>query len=259
MIDGVGSQPFSALTLPPFDLPPQTFEEQILDSSRKLYARPRATVEEDVRVWQSSSVESKPKAESKPTRVQETKPVSKIPAGEVKAPPPEQKSEFQPRPPFQERKPFVPQKSFPGVAGEPVRSLPKEPVKNIQHQQQERRYEKPGRPMEQQRRPQERREENVRKQPPLEGGSASLAEAIRRAQTSAPIRKENEDRRETKDEGLRAAIAQTVKKEPLQSPEQKNVPHHEVPPPKNVPAGKKNEVPEEVLRNLLKVEGEESV
>jgi hypothetical protein len=45
MIDGVGSPPFSATTLPPFDPPPQNFVEQTLKSSREQFGRPRAEVE----------------------------------------------------------------------------------------------------------------------------------------------------------------------------------------------------------------------
>jgi energy-coupling factor transporter ATP-binding protein EcfA2 len=49
MIDGVGSQPFSATTLPEI-LPPATiFEEEVLDFSRKTYGSPRAPIEESIR------------------------------------------------------------------------------------------------------------------------------------------------------------------------------------------------------------------
>src|SRR4029079_18622509 len=45
MIDGVGSPPFSATTLPPFDPPPQTFVEEVLKSSREQFGKSRAEVE----------------------------------------------------------------------------------------------------------------------------------------------------------------------------------------------------------------------
>ncbi len=51
MIDGVGSPPFSATTLAPFDPPPQTFVPQVIASSRQLYGRARAEVEEVIRSW----------------------------------------------------------------------------------------------------------------------------------------------------------------------------------------------------------------
>jgi hypothetical protein len=49
MIDGVGSHPFSAITLPPVDDPPFSFVEQIQSTSRARYARNRVDVEAEVR------------------------------------------------------------------------------------------------------------------------------------------------------------------------------------------------------------------
>ncbi len=45
MIDGVGSPPFSATTLAPFDPPPQNFVEEVLKNSRAQFGHPRAEVE----------------------------------------------------------------------------------------------------------------------------------------------------------------------------------------------------------------------
>lgn len=46
MIDGIGSQPFSAKTLPPVQLPSISCRHMVIDASRKLYAKPRPEVEE---------------------------------------------------------------------------------------------------------------------------------------------------------------------------------------------------------------------
>ena len=46
MIDGIGSQPFSAQTLPPVQLPPVSCKGMVVESSRKLYANKREEVEE---------------------------------------------------------------------------------------------------------------------------------------------------------------------------------------------------------------------
>lgn len=46
MIDGVGSPPFSATTLPPIKSPEVTFSKDIIEYSRKTYGRSRAEVEE---------------------------------------------------------------------------------------------------------------------------------------------------------------------------------------------------------------------
>lgn len=45
MIDQVGSQPFSAATLPPIERPEKSFVAEIIENSRKVYGRPRAEVE----------------------------------------------------------------------------------------------------------------------------------------------------------------------------------------------------------------------
>ena len=53
MIDGVGSPPFSATTLPPFDPPPQSFVPQVIASSRKQFCVSRQEVEEMLANWQA--------------------------------------------------------------------------------------------------------------------------------------------------------------------------------------------------------------
>ena len=54
MIDGVGSPPFSATTLPPFDRSPEDNTKQVLASSREQFGRPRAEVEKVIEEWQGS-------------------------------------------------------------------------------------------------------------------------------------------------------------------------------------------------------------
>ncbi len=52
MVDGVTCRPFSAATLPPFRLKTSAdIEEQLIASSRTMYARPRETVEEEINEW----------------------------------------------------------------------------------------------------------------------------------------------------------------------------------------------------------------
>lgn len=68
MIDGVTSRPFSATTLPPLAIDPAAgVKEKIIDSSRKLYARPREEVEAEIAKWsgtlQSGEGDPKYKAE----------------------------------------------------------------------------------------------------------------------------------------------------------------------------------------------------
>ncbi|MEI8129943.1 MAG: CxxC-x17-CxxC domain-containing protein [bacterium] len=52
MVDGVTSRPFSAKTLPPYKIPENSnVAQEIIESSRRLYARPRETVEKEINEW----------------------------------------------------------------------------------------------------------------------------------------------------------------------------------------------------------------
>ena len=48
MIDGVGSQPFSAVTIPPIEAPPISHREQVIESSRKQFTAPRDGIEKAI-------------------------------------------------------------------------------------------------------------------------------------------------------------------------------------------------------------------
>lgn len=61
MIDGIGSQPFSAVTLPPIALPPVSCKNMVIAASRKNYTRPRAEVEKIV-----FDLHTPPREEKKP-------------------------------------------------------------------------------------------------------------------------------------------------------------------------------------------------
>lgn len=51
MIDGIGSRPFSAVTLPPIDLSKVSYRDVVLGTSRKSFAKPRLEIEEAIRKW----------------------------------------------------------------------------------------------------------------------------------------------------------------------------------------------------------------
>lgn len=55
MIDGVSSAPFSATTLPPIPNLERSFRDEIIESSRKQFARPRKEVEEEIRERQGKN------------------------------------------------------------------------------------------------------------------------------------------------------------------------------------------------------------
>ncbi len=67
MIDGVTSQPFSAVTLPPIERPPVSFRESILEYSRKTYGHSRAAVEEEIKLWHAP-IAPPPRAAAAPAR-----------------------------------------------------------------------------------------------------------------------------------------------------------------------------------------------
>ncbi|MES2995162.1 MAG: type IV secretion system DNA-binding domain-containing protein [Patescibacteria group bacterium] len=48
MIDGIGSRPFSAVTIPPIDQPPRSFRPEVIESSRTHFGNPRAGIEEAI-------------------------------------------------------------------------------------------------------------------------------------------------------------------------------------------------------------------
>ncbi len=57
MIDGMTSKPFSATTMPPIERPDKIFHEEIIDASRKIYAKPKKEVEELIKGWHEEGKE----------------------------------------------------------------------------------------------------------------------------------------------------------------------------------------------------------
>ncbi len=66
MIDGVGSQPFSAVTLPPVDEPTFTFKERIIKRSQQSYGTPRIKIEKLMSAQSPEQKSAEPKANKKP-------------------------------------------------------------------------------------------------------------------------------------------------------------------------------------------------
>lgn len=83
MIDGVGSQPFSAITLPPIETPPISSADAVIETSRKLYAKPRAAIEQAIQEEYGEKPkvqQAQPSSDRKLQQKQPYKPASK-PAG----------------------------------------------------------------------------------------------------------------------------------------------------------------------------------
>ncbi len=58
MIDGVASHPFSSVTMPPILPPTKSSKDEVILSSRELYAHPRQKVEEGINAWYIPSIEN---------------------------------------------------------------------------------------------------------------------------------------------------------------------------------------------------------
>lgn len=56
MIDGVNSAPFSARTLPPLKPKYPSFKDEVVESSKKQFARPRSIVEKEILEWYQPSI-----------------------------------------------------------------------------------------------------------------------------------------------------------------------------------------------------------
>lgn len=67
MIDGVGSAPFSAVTIPPIEPPPASYREQVIASSRAQFTAPRAGIEQAIieELAESAASEAPPDARMK--------------------------------------------------------------------------------------------------------------------------------------------------------------------------------------------------
>ncbi|MDP3996351.1 MAG: type IV secretion system DNA-binding domain-containing protein [bacterium] len=53
MIDGISSPPFSATTLPPIEKPLVSYKDRVIASSREVFGQPRFKVEENIWAWHS--------------------------------------------------------------------------------------------------------------------------------------------------------------------------------------------------------------
>ena len=75
MIDGVGSAPFSAVTIPPIEAPPASYREQVVEESRKQFTSLRAGVEKVIieELTANAAPESPPDARMKKKPVPVTK------------------------------------------------------------------------------------------------------------------------------------------------------------------------------------------
>lgn len=96
MIDGVGSSPFSAVTLPPIAPTNVSITDQIIANSQKVYASPREKVEAAINTWFEPVVKFTPKP-TKPEAPKMTFTPTKAPVA-TPAPNPKPAPVFKPKP-----------------------------------------------------------------------------------------------------------------------------------------------------------------
>jgi len=155
MIDGVGSPPFSATTMPPFDPPPQMFVEQTLLNSRTQFAHPREQVELAIAEWHGSDP-IVPEPPKKKDYGKSSAPTVSSP-GRTSTP-----GAYAPRKEL-ERVPIVPPQQ-PRVEEKPQPVAPLAPAPRVEHKKEE---------------------EHLPAPPPLEG-TGSLREALMRVTSKKP-------------------------------------------------------------------------
>lgn len=73
MIDGISSQPFSAATLPPIKKPDVSSADEVIKSSRTIYAQPRQVVEKIIKEWHEEGRSEEVKAPPKERRIQDAR------------------------------------------------------------------------------------------------------------------------------------------------------------------------------------------
>ncbi len=76
MIDGIGSQPFSAVTLPPVERPHVSCKDMVIAASRRLYTKPRSVVEQLVADLHTPIKEEKPPRRDKETEAERRPPAN---------------------------------------------------------------------------------------------------------------------------------------------------------------------------------------
>ncbi len=137
-IDGIGSPPFSATSMPPIQPPSISYKDIIIDNSRKVFGHPRAQVEDAIRKWHEpvsfSSLgppkdpASRPKApESPPRTFPEPPRRPPPPPPQAPLPPREERPPRPPAPPREERFDHGPRQKVPPPRPQPRRDDQKGP------------------------------------------------------------------------------------------------------------------------------------
>ncbi|HEY0010295.1 MAG TPA: type IV secretion system DNA-binding domain-containing protein [Candidatus Paceibacterota bacterium] len=210
MIDGVGSQPFSALTLPPIEPPPQIFRKEVIEASRTTFGSPRAEVEGLIN-YELTLTANEAAAEPPPKKAYGAAPPRRDEGAPPRAYPPRDRAPERPR------------------EDRPREERPRE--------------ERPrdDRPRTERPRDERPREDRPRPAPPAEGKSSEDLKAILRTMT-AKSPKPDHPKADAGPSPLKGALADVLKKgTPEPKPEQARQP--ERPQPERTPPAPRQEQP----------------
>lgn len=101
MIDGIGSRPFSAVTIPPIEPPPRIYRDQAIELSRKQFAGVREEIEQKLMAELAAAEEAaaaEPKPQERPKRPQQQSTQKPPPRRDDDRPRPPRREEDRPRP-----------------------------------------------------------------------------------------------------------------------------------------------------------------
>ena len=227
MIDGLGSRPFSAVTIPPIEAPPHSCRAQVVEASRTVYGNDRGPVEaaiyDELAASREELAEAHAEASSRPPR----RPGTGGYAG----------SAPRPRGPSVVRTEAAPSTPAMGMSQPPPRPATPGP-RPTSRPETERRIIAP-----------ERARQEHREAPPVVGKSAEDLKSILRTMTS---KREVETVQKAVDEkqSLKGALAEVLAKKPPSTPAP-------VPVPAAPPSAERKpfEVSEDTLRSILSGEG----
>ncbi len=239
MIDGVGSAPFSAVTIPPIEAPPVSHRDEVIAASREQFSTPRAGIEkaimEEFAISSAAEVPFDARMKKKPRPpLRATEGTTAYPAA--------------PRPTVSTPQPYAGAPVQPRVSTEPPRVVPeRSPDRPVQAPPD---AAKPFVPRPAAPRPQEQmRREFVQRSPAVPRPvppqkSAEDLKAILRAMTTKNTA-EKEQKQSQNQQSLKGTLSEVLEKSPPTA----------TPAPVPAPVEKKPfEVSEETLRNVLKGE-----
>lgn len=246
MIDGVGSPPFSATTLAPFDPPPQKFVDAVLMSSRAQFGKPRTEVEDTIKKWNElepvETITSKPKRDYMPARKSDApRPIEQRAAPSYSAPRPHA------APPQAHVSQAIHSAELKVVAEKIAHQHDMATSKAVEEEPPQQQAPRPERQEKREFRSPERREPREQPAPPLDG-ARSLREALTKVtgQKFTPAPQHASDLKETLH-----TVAPTAEAKPTQKSVE----------PQNSEGGTQPKavgLPEDVLRSMLAVDEEDT-